>query len=292
MVDDAQEQASLAASFVNASTIVLANSTFNNQIFINGMTIDNGTQLVSVYPGGGGAGLISNNYGGTNTFTQLNYSGLNMGNSTVNVSMNTSSISVGSNVNLTTANIQIGNSIVNSYANSINFTIVNSTANTVITSSGINISNSSVNTQITSNGPTTDNGTTQVLINPFGIYVNNYGGTAGNFTHLTATALTLANSSASIAINLPSLQSNAAANGYQNFPGGVAMAWGWVSANSTATAVSFPAGVFATNVYNVQVTCNNVNFGPVSAYSFTKTGCNIKTSNATVTNCFWFATGT
>jgi hypothetical protein len=82
------------------------------------------------------------------------------------------------------------------------------------------------------------------------------------------------------------------ANGYTYLPNGLKMNWGWVSANSTsAGAVTF-SSAYTTNAYVVTATSNTATSTYQAAVvSWTKTGANVVTANATSTNVFWTAIG-
>ena len=71
------------------------------------------------------------------------------------------------------------------------------------------------------------------------------------------------------------------------------MNWGWVSANSsTAGAITF-SSAYTTNAYVVTATSNSATATYQAAVvSWTKTGANVVTANATSTNVFWTAIGT
>ena len=86
--------------------------------------------------------------------------------------------------------------------------------------------------------------------------------------------------------------STAASNGFCYIAGGMKMNWGWVLANSsTAGAVTF-ASAFTTNAYIVTATSNTaVTTYQPAVVSWTKTGANVVTANATSTNCYYIAIG-
>lgn len=154
-------QALVANSTLGIDKVIVANLNVN-EVWANGSAGTAGWILGS---SGAGANVywidpstLQTAIGGTNTNIQFNDSGdlggvaeftfdkntnlLTVGNSTVNVAVNTSSVSVGSNVKLSTATLVVGNSTVNAVVNSSALAVG---SNVVVDAVGVKIGNSTVN---------------------------------------------------------------------------------------------------------------------------------------------------
>jgi len=179
---------------------------------------------------------------------------------------------VGSTANSFLANattIAIGNSTVNASMNTSHFFSGNSTVYGLGNNTAEGVFNTVTNTSVVMTASTlaVGNTTTNVTINTSSIVISS------NTLNLgTATA---------------------AANGATFLPNGLKLNWGWVSANSTtAGAITFTSA-YTTNAYVVTATSNSAvaTYG-AAVVSWTKTGANVVTANATSTNVFWTAIGT
>jgi len=124
----------------NNSLITLANSTVQSNLAIGGLTV--------------GIGKVNTTAVGVGANAYINSSHLQIGNSTINVTANSTvmslttlnaitGVNVGANVNLTTSGFQIGNSTVNAQANSILWSVLTLSVN-AIGATGANVNFTSV----------------------------------------------------------------------------------------------------------------------------------------------------
>ena len=281
-------------NYANAYTdgIVVDYVTNNGRISVG--AVDN----LSFYTGGIGSSLAASvNTSGLYVTglvnTTLVTTGGGGGSATGGITVNSSVITIGNttvNVSTNSTHFYAGNSTYYGFGNSTAESLVTPTQNMVIlsnTSSGVitlSVGNSTVNAY--------GNSSVEVIAN-----------SSGNLV-LTATTITLSNASANVIVgnttglyvntNVLNLgTSNNNANGYTYLPNGIKMNWGWVSANSsTAGAITF-SSAYTTNAYVVTATSNSATATYQAAVvSWTKTGANVVTANATSTNVFWTAIGT
>ena len=205
--------------------------------------------------------------------------------------------------------LNIGNSTVYGYGNSVAEVLVNPTSTLTIYANGWNVGNASANAYGNSTMEVLANTSGNINITPTILTINvaaSNTGTivVGNTTSVTTitqasanignTIFTVNSTVTAVASNTFNLgTSTAAANGYTYLPNGLKMNWGWVSANSTtAGAVTFTSA-YTTNAYVVTATSNSaVTTYQAAVVSWTKTGANVVTANATSTNVFWTAIGT
>ena len=243
-------------NYANAYTdgIVVDYVTNNGRISVG--AVDN----LSFYTGGIGSSLAASvNTSGLYVTglvnTTLVTTGGGGGSATGGITVNSSVITIGNttvNVSTNSTHFYAGNSTYYGFGNSTADALVSPTGNLVLTSTSLTLSNASANV---------------IVGNTTGLYVN---------TNV---------------LNLGTSNNNA--NGYTYLPNGIKMNWGWVSANSsTAGAITF-SSAYTTNAYVVTATSNSATATYQAAVvSWTKTGANVVTANATSTNVFWTAIGT
>lgn len=174
---------------VNTTQIGIGNSTVNSAITVAQMVVANSTNTATLNP-------ISLTIG----TTVVNTSTVAVGTSTVNSSLVnaaainitgqvnaatlfvSTSANVGSNVQLTTSQLAIGNSTVNAIANSTTIRLANSTNTVTLTPVSITLGTTVVNTTALALGSSfTANSTRVVLATTAGLQVNGSIGTAGQF---------------------------------------------------------------------------------------------------------------
>ena len=155
-------------------------------------------------------------------------------------------------------NVLIGNSTVNSVANSTTVSISNSTSEVTATSGSLLVGNSTVNTTANSS-----------LVNATSVTVN------------SNTGLTLGTSDTS-------------ANGFTYLPNGLIIQYGSVDANTTVGDITF-ANVFPTGLYSLTVTTNiagayDSTYQSIVIASNTSTA-NVRTANVTAKSVSYTAIG-
>ena len=185
----------------------------------------------------------------------------------------------GNNLYIVANTFNIGNSTVNVSTNSTHFFAGNSTV--------YGLGNSTVDALLSPNGNS--------ILTPTSLTINSASGTGaivlGNTSACTSIGIgTVSAVNATLTSNTLTLgSSTSAANGYTYLPNGLKMNYGWVSATSSAGAVTF-TNAFSTACYNIQTTSNN-NGTIVGATVISTTGATILTNNTTATNVYWVAIG-
>lgn len=226
----------------------------------------------------------------------INSSGISVANTNGAVLVGTIGTTQGFSANA--ALVTLGNNTVNTQinathfftGNSTNYGFGNSTYDALVTAAGgvntsvylINSSSANVgNSQFYGFGNSTVEGLYNTVANTSGV--------------LTASNLSIGNSTSNVTINSTVVaigSATSAANGASYLPNGLKLNWGWVSASSSAGAVTFTSP-YTTNAWVVIATSNTAvaTYG-AAVTAWTKTGATILTANAAATNVFWQAIGT
>ena len=323
----------------NSTSYAFGNSLVDSIVTTTGSVVINATAIVF-------SGNATNNLGtlsiSTNTLFLSN--GINIGNSTVNTSTNSTHFFSGNSTSYA-----FGNSLVDSIVTTTGSVVINATAivfsgnatnnlgtlsistNTLFLSNGINIGNSTVNTSTNSthffSGNSTvygfGNSTFDVLVNPtsnlalspaaiilnsnstantvansLGIYttgtVNAASHTVGTTFIANTTAITFVPNTFTLGTSNASGHTTYGSAGYTYLPNGLKMMWGAITtANSTANIVSFVAqtGVaFTTNCFSLTVTSNAVASVP-AAYNVNATNFTLITNSIIASTVTFMAIG-
>jgi len=233
-----------------------------------------------------------------NTSTNTTISGISgaLANSTGTLTINPVSITVAANAS---SNISVGNSTINVVINSSSFYIGNSTlyglsnSSTDITANATGtVTKTPVSISIAANASSNisvGNTIANIIINSTSIAIASVNATA-NGVFLSNTAITVGNTSVNVQINPANLNIGTAtlsASGWAWLPNGVKMNWGSVVANSIGVnAVTF-SSAFTTNAYGISLTI----FGPNTAFglcahanTISNTGLTICCGNTTAMN--------
>ena len=278
------------AGVVNASaytvgSFFLANSTAVVTSIVNATT---NVSTTTLYASNGAV------YSSANVV--INSSGISVANTNGAVLVGTIGTTQGFSANASL--VTLGNSTVNTQinathfftGNSTNYGFGNSTYDALVTAAGgvntsvylINSSSANVgNSQFYGFGNSTVEGLYNTVANTSGV--------------LTASNLSIGNSTSNVTINSTVVaigSATSAANGASYLPNGLKLNWGWVSASSSAGAVTFTSP-YTTNAWVVIATSNTAvaTYG-AAVTAWTKTGATILTANAAATNVFWQAIGT
>ena len=237
----------------NSTSYAFGNSLVDSIVTTTGSVVINATAIVF-------SGNATNNLGtlsiSTNTLFLSN--GINIGNSTVNTSTNST-------------HFFSGNSTVYGFGNSTFDVLVNPTSNLALSPAAIILnSNSTANT----------------VANSLGIYttgtVNAASHTVGTTFIANTTAITFVPNTFTLGTSNASGHTTYGSAGYTYLPNGLKMMWGAITtANSTANIVSFVAqtGVaFTTNCFSLTVTSNAVASVP-AAYNVNATNYTLITNS-------------
>lgn len=220
-------------SFVATGSITVGNSTVNSVVSNTG-------------------GLVT---GSSTVNAVANSTNFAVANSTTSAVLDPGTLTIGSNLSISTSTVTVGNSTVNTTYNVGQLTLKTAASNTTLTPTTMYVGNSTVYTSVN---------TTHV-----------HTGSA----NLTSNTLTLGTSTDS-------------ANGYTYLPNGFKMIWGSVEANSTTGTAVF-ASAYSTNAYVVTATSNTSSDVTYSAAVVAQNNSvvEIRTSNATLTTVYFTAIG-
>ena len=249
----------------NSTSYAFGNSLVDSIVTTTGSVVINATAIVF-------SGNATNNLGtlsiSTNTLFLSN--GINIGNSTVNTSTNST-------------HFFSGNSTVYGFGNSTFDVLVNPTSNLALSPAAIILnSNSTANT----------------VANSLGIYttgtVNAASHTVGTTFIANTTAITFVPNTFTLGTSNASGHTTYGSAGYTYLPNGLKMMWGAITtANSTANIVSFVAqtGVaFTTNCFSLTVTSNAVASVP-AAYNVNATNFTLITNSIIASTVTFMAIG-
>jgi len=187
-------------------------------------------------------------------------------------------------------NVLIGNSTVNSVANSTTVSISNSTSEVTATSGSILVGNSTVNTTSNSSTIVVSNSTSSITVSEGTITVGNSTvNTTANSSLVNATSVTV-NSNTGLTLGT----SDTSANGFTYLPNGLIIQYGSVDANTTVGDITF-ANVFPTGLYSLTVTTNiagayDSSYQSIVIASNTSTA-NVRTGNVTAKSVSYTAIG-
>lgn len=175
-------------------------------------------------------------------------------------------------------NVLIGNSTVNSVANSTTVSISNSTSEVTATSGSILVGNSTVNTTANSSTIVVSNSTSSITVSEGTITVGNSTvNTTANSSLVNATSVSV-NSNTGLTLGT----SDTSANGFTYLPNGLIIQYGSVDANTTVGDITF-ANVFPTGLYSLTVT-TNIAGAYDSTYQSTVIASNTSTANVRTAN--------
>jgi len=187
-------------------------------------------------------------------------------------------------------NVLIGNSTVNSVANSTTVSISNSTSEVTTTSGSILVGNSTVNSIANSSTIVVSNSTSSIAVSEGTIAVGNSTvNTTANSSLVNATSVTV-NSNTGLTLGT----SDTSANGFTYLPNGLIIQYGSVDANTTVGDITF-ANVFPTGLYSLTVTTNiagayDSSYQSIVIASNTSTA-NVRTANVTAKSVSYTAIG-
>ena len=187
-------------------------------------------------------------------------------------------------------NVLIGNSTVNSVANSTTVSISNSTSEVTATSGSILVGNSTVNSVANSSNIVVSNSTSSITVSEGTIAVGNSTvNTTANSSLVNATSVTV-NSNTGLTLGT----SDTSANGFTYLPNGLIIQYGSVDANTTVGDITF-ANVFPTGLYSLIVTTNiagayDSTYQSIVIASNTSTA-NVRTANVTTKSVSYTAIG-
>jgi len=187
-------------------------------------------------------------------------------------------------------NVLIGNSTVNSVANSTTVSISNSTSEVTTTSGSILVGNSTVNSIANSSTIVVSNSTSSITVSEGTIAVGNSTvNTTANSSLVNATSVTV-NSNTGLTLGT----SDTSANGFTYLPNGLIIQYGSVDANTTVGDITF-ANVFPTGLYSLTVTTNiagayDSTYQSIVIASNTSTA-NVRTANVTIKSVSYTAIG-
>lgn len=251
----------------------------NNASLANTLIVGNTTVNVAVN---------STSFSVANSTSNISLSSgsLSLGNSTVNVVANSSTLIIG-NYSVNAVSYKFGNTTVNSIANSTTLKISNSTSSFTANIGILNIGNSTINAVSNSSSLKVSNSTSSVTVSLGSIDVGN--STVNATVNSSSLTVTSANLTTNTGLTLGS--STDSANGYTYLPNGFKINWGWVSANNTDGNAQF-SSVFTTNAYSVTATSNTADATfQAAVIAVNNSIASIRTANATSTNVFWMAIG-
>jgi len=187
-------------------------------------------------------------------------------------------------------NVLIGNSTVNSVANSTTVSISNSTSEVTATSGSILVGNSTVNSVANSSNIVVSNSTSSITVSEGTIAVGNSTvNTTANSSLVNATSVSV-NSNTGLTLGT----SDTSANGFTYLPNGLIIQYGSVDANTTVGDITF-ANVFPTGLYSLTVTTNiagayDSTYQSIVIASNTSTA-NVRTANVTTKSVSYTAIG-
>ena len=187
-------------------------------------------------------------------------------------------------------NVLIGNSTVNTVANSTTVSITNSTSQVTTTSGSVLVGNSTVNTTANSSTIVVSNSTSSITVSEGTIAVGNSTvNTTANSSLVNATSVTV-NSNTGLTLGT----SDTSANGFTYLPNGLIIQYGSVDANTTVGDITF-ANVFPTGLYSLTVTTNiagayDSTYQSIVIASNTSTA-NVRTANVTAKSVSYTAIG-
>lgn len=187
-------------------------------------------------------------------------------------------------------NVLIGNSTVNTVANSTTVSISNSTSQVTATSGSVLVGNSTVNTVANSSTIVVANSTSSITVSEGTITVGNSTvNTTANSSLVNATSVTV-NSNTGLTLGT----SDTSANGFTYLPNGLIIQYGSVDANTTVGDITF-ANVFPTGLYSLTVTTNiagayDSTYQSIVIASNTSTA-NVRTANVTAKSVSYTAIG-
>ena len=187
-------------------------------------------------------------------------------------------------------NVLIGNSTVNSVANSTTVSISNSTSEVTTTSGSILVGNSTVNSVANSSNIVVSNSTSSITVSEGTIAVGNSTvNTTANSSLVNATSVSV-NSNTGLTLGT----SDTSANGFTYLPNGLIIQYGSVDANTTVGDITF-ANVFPTGLYSLTVTTNiagayDSTYQSIVIASNTSTA-NVRTANVTTKSVSYTAIG-
>ena len=187
-------------------------------------------------------------------------------------------------------NVLIGNSTVNSVANSTTVSISNSTSEVTVTSGSLLVGNSTVNSIANSSTIVVSNSTSSITVSEGTIAVGNSTvNTTANSSLVNATSVTV-NSNTGLTLGT----SDTSANGFTYLPNGLIIQYGSVDANTTVGDITF-ANVFPTGLYSLTVTTNiagayDSTYQSIVIASNTSTA-NVRTANVTAKSVSYTAIG-
>jgi hypothetical protein len=268
---------------IDTARIFLGNSTVNSMANSVLIKIANSSGIANLQPTQFliGNAIVNSTAVAVGANVVINTTAVFIGNSTANAFANSILVQVSNSTgvsNLTSTDLTIGQTVVNSLAvtvganlfiNAIRFSVGNTTVNTIANSLGVMTSNSSGITNVNPGSIVTGNSTVFCNVGVVGI------------------SLTGSNT-----LNLGSGSKSAAANGYTFLPNGLILQWGWVAANATAGNITFPVA-FPTAVFSYQAVSNSaVAANTVAIIAANTTTMNVRsTSIAAASNSFWLAIG-
>lgn len=267
--------------------------TIGNVVFTNNdITVGNST--VNAFTNS--TALVVGDASNTMTITSTD---LLFGNSTVNVYSNSSILKVEdatSSANLQAGTLTIGTSIVNtttfaSGTSVVNTTAVASGANVYLTTAALQVGNSTVNTFANSSLVKVENATDSANLAPatltIGVSVVNTSAiVAGNSTVTT----TIGHSPVVAGSNTFTLgDSNTSSDGWSFLFNGVLIQWGTVSANSSTGDVTFEVP-FPNAIFSYQAT-SNASADQAWIEAANTTQLDVRREGATAKDTFWFAIG-
>ena len=187
-------------------------------------------------------------------------------------------------------NVLIGNSTINSVANSTTVSISNSTSEVTATSGSILVGNSTVNSVANSSNIVVSNSTSSITVSEGTIAVGNSTvNTTANSSLVNATSVSV-NSNTGLTLGT----SDTSANGFTYLPNGLIIQYGSVDANTTVGDITF-ANVFPTGLYSLIVTTNiagayDSTYQSIVIASNTSTA-NVRTANVTAKSVSYTAIG-
>lgn len=220
-------------SFIATGSVTVGNSTVNSVVSNTG-------------------GLVT---GSSTVNAVANSTNFAVANSTTSAVLNPGTLTIGSNLSITTSTVAVGNSTVNTTYNAAQITIKTAASNATLTPTTLHVGNSTVYT-------------------------------SANTTHLHTGSANLTSNTLTLGTSTDS------ANGYTYLPNGFKMIWGAVEANSTTGAAVF-ASAYSTNAYVVTATSNTSADVTYSAAVVAQNNSvvEIRTSNATLTTVYFTAIG-
>lgn len=191
-----------------------------------------------------------------------------------------SSLTFASN-NATIANtVIIGNSTINTIANSTNIKLSNSAVSTTITNQFVHIGNTTVNATANQTSISFANSISNSSLTSRQLTIGN---TTVNNALITVDSISIRSNTFSVG------SSSNTANGYTYLTNGIKLNWGWVSANSSTGNATF-SSAYTVNAFIITATSNTVDISP-AIIAQNNTVVAIRTSNSSLVNVYWMAIG-